>query len=102
MVIFLKLRLNFSSFGVGLGWVLGGFWERLEQVWAGFVKVLGGLEGSWEEFGEVLEGFSTMCAPLPPREVLGPEITTANDGNRSWDEFVGLLEHISKFILKKK
>jgi len=50
---------------MGLGWVLGGFWERLEKVWTGFVKVLEGLEGSWGEFGELLEGFSTM-PPYPP------------------------------------
>ena len=59
-MIFLKLKLRFSLFGVGLGWFLGEFGEGLEKVWAGFVKVLGGLGGSWGEHGEVLEGFSTM------------------------------------------
>ena len=59
-MIFWKLKLKFSSFGVGSGWFLGGFWEGLEKVWDGFAKVLGGLGGSWGEYGEVLGGFATM------------------------------------------
>ena len=50
-MIFLQLNLNFSSFGVGVGWFWGGFWEGLGKVGAGFVKVLGGFGGSWREDG---------------------------------------------------
>ena len=55
-MIFLKLKLHFSLFGVGLGWFLEGFWEGLGKVWLSFLKVsegLGRLGRVWEGFGKI-------------------------------------------------
>ena len=51
MVIFLKLKLYFSLFGVDLGWFLEGFWEGLGKVWLSFLKVSEGLGRLGESLG---------------------------------------------------
>ena len=75
LVTFLKLN---SSFGVGLGWLLGEFGEGLAKVGAGIVKVSEGLGANWEEHGQLLEGFLKMH-PLTSLDMVPPAALVAKN-----------------------